>query len=372
MRVGLLITSIGNFGKNGYYNAQEIGLAKELDKLVDEVIIYKLVTKTQKDSVKQIQKCRHVVVKTISAKNYGVNGILDVKILDKTLNALVYFSDTQMCVPKVYRWAMKNNIKLFPYIGVIKSHSRNFLKRLMIDGLATRNLAVYKLCYCFAKTPAVEQELINKGIKNTSLTPVGLDSDLLKVNFKNTDKITLKHKYGFQANDKIILFVGRMTEEKEPLKMLDLISKLNYRDNRYKLLMVGTGPLKKIVADKIKDMGLSGVVSTIESIPNKDMWELYRFADCFVNLNKQEIFGMSILESMYYGCKVVAWHAPGPDFIIEDGVSGYLVNNDDEIITVIQNGKLESKNIIKRIKDNFLWGTTANKMYSIFRDEITN
>ena len=31
MHIGILITSIGNFGKKGFYNMQEIGLAKELD-----------------------------------------------------------------------------------------------------------------------------------------------------------------------------------------------------------------------------------------------------------------------------------------------------------------------------------------------------
>ena len=44
MRVGLLITSIGSFGKKGFYNAQEIGLAKALDSLVDEVKVYRLVS----------------------------------------------------------------------------------------------------------------------------------------------------------------------------------------------------------------------------------------------------------------------------------------------------------------------------------------
>ena len=47
MRIGLLITSIGNFGQKGFYNAQEIGLAKELDKLFDEVIVYKAVSDSQ-------------------------------------------------------------------------------------------------------------------------------------------------------------------------------------------------------------------------------------------------------------------------------------------------------------------------------------
>lgn len=38
---------------------------------------------------------------------------------------------------------------------------------------------------------------------------------------------------------------------------------------------------------------------------------------------------MAILEAMYYGCKVVAWDAPGPNLIIENGKSGWLVRDAD-------------------------------------------
>ena len=51
MRIGLLITSIGNFGKKGFYNMQEVGLAKELDKLIDEVIVYKAVPMSVEKSI---------------------------------------------------------------------------------------------------------------------------------------------------------------------------------------------------------------------------------------------------------------------------------------------------------------------------------
>ena len=32
MKIGILITSISNFGQSGFYNSQEIGLAKALSK----------------------------------------------------------------------------------------------------------------------------------------------------------------------------------------------------------------------------------------------------------------------------------------------------------------------------------------------------
>ncbi|MCD7824195.1 MAG: glycosyltransferase [Oscillospiraceae bacterium] len=362
MRVGLLITSIGNFGQKGFYNAQEIGLAKELDKLVDEIVIYKLVPADQKHTEEKVVGCHNTTLKMIPSKSYGINGLIDVEVLDKTLDAIVFFSDTQICVPKVYKWSQKNGVKLFPYIGVLESHSTSKLKKFIMDSLFKRNLNVYKKCHCFVKTPTVERNLRNMGVNDITVTPVGLDLSLLHQNYEEADKTELKLKYGFKPEDKVLLFIGRLIEEKQPLRMVEIFSQLHQQDSSYRLLMVGTGPLKEAVDEKIKSATLTDVVTQIGKIPNSDIWELYRFADCFINLNQQEIFGMAILEAMYYGCKVVAWHAPGPDFIIEDGVSGYLVDSNSTVIEKCCMKKDVSKEAHKRIADNFTWKSTAVAM----------
>lgn len=62
----------------------------------------------------------------------------------------------------------------------------------------------------------------------------------------------------------------------------------------------------------------------IHQLPNESVHVYYHACDAFVNLNDQEIFGMSLLEAMFAGCPPVARHAPGPDLIIEDGLSGWL------------------------------------------------
>lgn len=359
MRVGLLVASIGNFGQKGFYNAQEIGLAKELDKLVDEIIIYKLIAENQKYTEEKVDGCSHTTLKMIPSKSFGINGLIDVDVLDKTLDAIVFFSDTQMCVPKVHKWAQKNGVKLFPYIGVLESHSTSKLKKVIMDSLFKRNLEVYKKCHCFVKTPTVEQKLRSKGVNDITVTPVGLDLSLLHQSYEEADKNELKLKYGFKPSEKVILFIGRLIEEKQPLRMVEIFSLLHQQDSNYRLLMVGTGPLKRDVDEKIQSADLLNAVLQIEKIPNSDIWELYHFTDCFVNLNQQEIFGMAILEAMYYGCKVVAWHAPGPDFIIEDGVSGYLVRNEKETRERIMSIDSLSEAAHKRILDHFTWKSTA-------------
>ncbi|MFQ9521534.1 MAG: glycosyltransferase, partial [Turicibacter sp.] len=335
MRIGLLVTSVGKFGQKSFYNMQEVGLAKALSVLVDEVKVYKLVSLQQEKSQERISGCTNASILFLPSKSFGSNGIIDLSVLDKTLDALVYFSDTQFAVPKVYKWAEKNNVKFFPYIGVIESHSTNKVKQLFVNWMFNRNLKVYRNSHCLVKTPTVEKQLHSLGVKQITVTPVGLDLSLLNQGGENIDCNILKKKYGYQASDKVILFIGRLVEEKQPLRMVDIFKKLKEKDDRYKLLMVGIGPLKEEVDKKIDENNLAVDILQIDKIMNSEIWELYRLAECFVNLNQQEIFGMAILEAMYYGCKVVAWHAPGPNLIIENGISGYLVSSEEEMIQMI-------------------------------------
>ena len=369
MRIGLLITSIGNFGQKGFYNAQEIGLAKELDKLFDEVIVYKAIPEDQTKQVIKLEECRNSILYQIPIKSKGINGIWNCSIMDPTLDALIYFSDTQLAVPRVYKWCRKNRVEIYPYIGVIESHSTNQIKKFIINKLTKRNILVYKKCSCFAKTPMLIKQLNEYGISRTKLVPVGLDLTLLHYEYKKTSIHELKNKYGYASNDKILLFIGRLIEEKQPIRMLDILFEMRKKNSAYKLLMVGTGNLKNTVVTKIKEMELEDAVQMVERIPNKDIWELYRLADVFVNLNQQEIFGMAILEAMYYGCRVIAWEAPGPKFIIEDGKSGYLVRNDNEIIKRIGEISLNEEEIRKRILEMFTWENSAKTIAEILKRE---
>lgn len=368
MRIGILVTSIGNFGKQGYYNAQEIGLAKELAKFFEKVVIYKAVSLSEEQKKLSIDNFKNLVLLQIPVKNYGTNGWWDCDIMDPTLDALVYFSDTQVSVPKIYKWCYKNKVDLYPYIGVIESHSTNIFKKILINLLLKRNISLYKKCICFSKTPNLCDKLGELDIKKTVLAPVGLDVSLLFLDYKKRNVSILKKKYGYSDDDKIILFVGRLISEKQPIKMIELFFLIRQQNPEYKLLIIGKGELNKQVLDKIKENNLENYVCIIDRIPNKNMWEIYRIADCFVNLNQQEIFGMSILEAMFYECKVIAWRAPGPNYIIEHGVSGWLANSDQDIVRYIINQKDLSSAAHSRIASNFMWNNTAKIITEVIRE----
>lgn len=365
MRLGLIVLSIGDFGKKGYYNLQEIGLAKELDLFCEEVKVYKLVAKKQTSKTECIDGTKHATITYLPSKAIGTNGIPDISMLDSSMDAYVCFSDTQFMFPRIYKWAIKNGIKLFPYIGVTVSHSANRIKEFIINTLFRRNLKIYRQCDCFTKTPSVQLFLKKNGIANAFVIPVGLDLSLTKSDYDKYDVVELRQKYGFERKDKILLFIGRMIEEKKPMDVIEVLNTLADKNENYRLVMVGTGELKGNVEKRIKDFGLVDKVKMIDRISNSDIWELYCIADCFVNLNDQEIFGMAIMEAMYYGCQVVAMEAPGPNLIVENGVSGFLVKNKLEMIKAIEKGKIEKENMRNRIVREFTWRASAEKMMAI-------
>ena len=358
MRIALLVLSIGNFGNKGFYNLQEVGLAKELSKLFDEVLVYRLVGRNEKGTTEQI--CHNTTMYLLPSKQVGSNGIPDLNKIDKSVDAVICFSDTQLFFNQVEKWCRHNHIKVIPYIGVSKSHSNNLLKQKLIDVFFNRNLTIYRQLGCIVKTPAVAEELSQKGVKYIQIAPVGLDVDLLNHNYNSVSLESLKRKYGFNDKDRIILFIGRMTKEKRPIKMIDIFKRVYKSNMSYRLLMIGSGELDKEVAQAVSESGIEKGIKRIEKIPNNKIWEVYRMAECLVNLNQQEIYGMALLEAMYYECKVIAWAAPGPDYILRDGETGWIVHNDEEVISRILNGKIDTKKGHDEIIGSFTWRKTAD------------
>lgn len=365
MKIGILVLSVGPFGCKGFYNLQEAGLAKALDRYCDEVKVYKSVLKTEKTMIEPIIGTEHATIQYLPCETIGINGMPDLKKIDVSLDLLVCFSDTQLMLPKVFRWSKKHKVRFLPYIGVVESHSTNRLYARIMDVLLIRNLMIYRNCICLAKTPEVVNQLFKRDVKNVILAPVGLDLSIVKTDFKNHSKDELKKKYGFKVTDQVILFVGRLVDEKRPVEMIHIFSRLHKCDSRYQLLMVGSGELLKEVQETIKHEKITDAVQRIEKVPNETMWEIYRISDSLINLNKKEIFGMAIMEAMYYGCKVIAWKAPGPDWIIENEVSGYLVSDEEELLQRILEGRDLTSNAHMRVKEQLTWDHTAKKIMQI-------
>lgn len=360
MKVGIIVLYCGQSGNIGYYNMQEFGLAKALIKRGCEVFIFKAFSDINEEEVTTLDSgCRLI---RCPAKKLGIHGKFDWNIIKKyELDIVQVGADNQIFAPSLLRFLDKHNIKSYCYIGTIESDG-GFIKKALMDVLMYRNIHSYKNHVCMVKTQYVMEKLQQRWGLKPILSPVGLDTDVIP----NTvgEREILRKKYGIDFDEKVVLFVGRIEEYKRPFELIKLAKMLENKSVRF--FIIGTGGLDDALNKEVNNSGLSSKFIWKKKITNTDIHSYYSMADYFVNFNKYEIFGMSILEAMFQGCTVIAFHAPGPDQIIEDGIDGFLVNDAETMSNIISRDIELNKDLIHcKIINNFTWSEMAEKILQL-------
>lgn len=327
MRIGIVELSLSAIKTSKYYNDQEISLGKVFSSNGYDVDVYKFISTNS--TKKDIKYNELLNVHYIPSKHIGNNTIVNTEVLNENLDVLICFSDIQLSVSKVFNWAKRKNVVFIPYVGVLKSSSNNPIKKILMNISKIIALSIYKKCLTIAKTQYIENELKEYGINNSKVIPVGLDFELLNQKYKQVDKKELRRKYDCNNDDYIILIVSKLESYRNPLDVLPVFDEVykNYRNA--KLLIVGSGTLKSELLNEIETREYKDSFKLIENIENQNIWEVYCLSDKYVSFNRNEIFGMSILEAMYYELPVHAINAPGPNDIIGD--CGYLYCSSEEM-----------------------------------------
>ena len=360
MKLGILCTMINGFGRRGYYNSQEIGLGRALARKGHEVMIYKGIDPSEKEEKVQVEK--NLTIWYLPMKHLGAHGFMDCKYLDPQLKALFCFGDQQIFLPHVYRWCRRRRIPFVAYVGTAHSLDSNFKSKVMNALFAAGTLRIYKKNPVLAKTSAAKEELRQLGVPHAVIAPVGLDTAVLKKNIPADEKMRLRKEHGFEADDVILCNVSRLSWEKRPLELIDLFLQVKGK-KKFKLIIVGNGPLEEELNEKIRKNGLEKEVKIYPNVPYEKMWEIYEMSDYYLNMNKGEIFGMAIMEAVYYKTSVAANRALGPSVTLKDMKGHKLCENDDEMAEWITGPYPSEKDLqesSEKMASTFTWDRCAD------------
>ena len=348
---------------SNFYNSQEIGLAKAVTRVHPEHRVN--IVLLSRDESKKQEITDKVTLYVVNAKGIGHHGMLDLELLKELKTDLVHLlADNMLYAPNVIRYCRQNGIKYHLYIGTLFTDSNKWYRKALDRLIMARNIAEYKKSSVYVKTPAVQEQCKELGIK-AKLAPVGLNPEDVIVSERSVDEI--KAQYGIPADKKVLLFVGRLEEYKHPLDAIDAMRGLDDH-----LVIVGQGSLEEALRRRIKEYGFDDCVTIIPRVPNSEMKHLYKACDYFVNFNPDEIYGMSILEAMAHKCLVFAIDAPGPDFLIENGVTGFLCDSVEKMTLKICRCEAEDEAAFRMAAkvDNFSNGEQSEAILEAARQQI--
>ncbi len=359
MRLAIVCTMINGFGRKGFYNSQEIGLARALAAYGHTVHIYKGCAASEK--AETLPMGPGVTIQYIPMWALGPHGYLKTSLINPDLDAMLCFMDQQQFMPHLYRFCKKYQIVFVPYVGTAHSLHAGIRGKIMDLLFHLGTLRLYKKLPTLAKTTAAEAEIRALGAKDVTVAHVGLDATELKKDFSRADRGALKTAYGFEADDVVICNVSRLDPEKRPLDLVEIYRHVK-DGKKFKLLIIGEGGMRPALDAKIAEYGFEKCVKVISRVPYEKMWEIYTLSDYYLNLNRGEIFGMAVMEAVYYCTSVAASRALGPGTTLK-GMKGHALCDRDEEIEAWLKAPYPSPADLKESSEKmvrlFSWDPTA-------------
>lgn len=107
-------------------------------------------------------------------------------------------------------------------------------------------------------------------------------------------------------SDYLMCMIGSFTEQKNHLFILDVLKLL---PNKFKLVLLGEGPLEKLINIKINELNLKNRVQVMGF--QKDVASIIKACDLVVIPSKWEGFGLIAVEAMACGKPVICNDVPG-------------------------------------------------------------
>lgn len=135
--------------------------------------------------------------------------------------------------------------------------------------------------------------------KNIHIIPTGIEVErFYSENIDPKEVKNLKKSLNLSKKDFVILFVGRIAEEKNIVFLIEAMKKLSNTHSNIKLIIVGDGPDKEEYESISKSLGLEKNIIFTGKASWNDMPYYYHISDVFATASKTETQGLTVIEAM--------------------------------------------------------------------------
>ena len=338
MRIGIFTDTYTPF-INGV-TTSVLMLKKSLEKKGHVVYIVTVNAENMKYQMEENGKVVRIPGIPIGIYDYRLTGIYPIKAIRmiKKWNLDVIHSQTEFGIGTFARIISKQlNIPLVHTYHTMYEDYVHYITHGYFNRSSKKIVEYLTLFYCDKTISELvvptkkAYELFKQKYKvdrNVYIVPTGIDVEkFYRENNKKLNVLKKRKELGIDADDFVILFVGRVASEKNLDLLLSVMKSLVSVSSRIKLLIVGDGPDSEKYQKYVQRVGLDRNVIFAGKVPWDQINSYYLIADCFATASHTETQGLTVIEAMAASLPVVAIDDDSFTDTVIDGLNGLVFNN---------------------------------------------
>lgn len=167
--------------------------------------------------------------------------------------------------------------------------------------------------------------------KNVHIVPTGVEVErFYKENVSKEEIAKIKKELNLKKDDIVILYVGRLAQEKNVELLINAQVDLVKKNRKIKLLIVGSGPDYEKYIQMAEKLKIKNNILFTNAIPWEDMPNYYNLADVFVTASKTETQGLTVIEAMAASLPVVCIEDESFSNVVINHLNGRTFTDDKE------------------------------------------
>ena len=202
---------------------------------------------------------------------------------------------------------------------------------MLPDNLGENLLQVYfpyffKSCdLVIAPSKGIGEVLQGLGVDaDMAIVPNGIDLEFIRERSSRMSRAEMD----IEEDEAVLIYVGRLGPEKNIDFLLRTFANAIQSFEKGRLLLVGDGPDREKSERLVKELGIYDNVIFAGAVDYQDVPGYLGIADAFVTASYTEVHPLTLMEGTAVGLPSLGIRSPGIEDIIQDGQTGYLVNND--------------------------------------------
>ena len=236
---------------------------------------------------------------------------------------IVHVSSPDISAHRAVTWARRRGI---PAIASVHTRFDTYLAYYNLQNLEPMVRAILRRLYLRCDAIVAPSESMSAVLsaqrmnRDISIWTRGVDREQFNPERRSME---WRRSVGLADDELVVLFLGRLVMEKALDVFSDAMDVLSEKKIRHRILIVGDGPARPWLEERLPDAVYAG------HLMGDELARAVASADVMVNPSITEAFGNVTLEAMASGLPVIAVNATGATNLVTHGKTGFLAEPGD-------------------------------------------